>query len=67
MGMKHLRKPVLIAALLLTGFGLSACVVDRDRDTRGGQRHHHWNKDDRDWNGSGWQGNGDGWKRRHWH
>jgi len=67
MGMKLLRKPVLIAALLLTGFGLSACVVDRDRDYRGGaqQRHHHWNNDARDWNGAGWQGNGDGWHRRH--
>ncbi len=63
-----LTKLALIAALLLTGIGLSACVVDRDRDYRGdGQRQHHWNNDDRDWNGPGWQGNGGDWKRRHWH
>jgi hypothetical protein len=55
---KALRKPGLVAALLLTALSLSACVV-ADRDDRGdGGRHHHWN-DDRDWHGgAGWQGNG---------
>ncbi len=66
MGTKILRKPALIAVLLLTGLGLSACVVDRDRGDRGdGHRQRHWNNDDRDWNGPGWQGNGGGWKHHH--
>ena len=61
---KTFRKSGLIAALLLTAFSLSACVVPVDRDRDGGRRHHHWNND-RDWNdGNGWQGNGGG---HHWH
>jgi hypothetical protein len=58
---KTLRKPGLIAALLLTALSLSACVVADDRGYRGdGRRHHHWNNDG-DWNGgAGWQGNGGG-------
>ena len=63
---KALRKPSLIAALLLTAFSLSACLVAPDRGYRGeGHRQHHWNNDG-DWNGgAGWQGNGGGWNRHH--
>jgi hypothetical protein len=59
---KALRKPSLIAALLLTALSLSACVVPVDRDSGGdGHRRHHWNNDG-DWNGgAGWQGNGGDW------
>jgi hypothetical protein len=57
---KMLRKPALIAALLVTAVSLSACVVPVDRDRDGGRRHHHWNNDN-NWNdGDGWQGNGGG-------
>jgi len=57
-----LRKPVLLATLLMTAISLSACVVPADRGDRGGwSGHHHW-KDGRNWNDdddSGW------WQRRH--
>jgi hypothetical protein len=69
-----LRKPGLIAVLLLTALSLSACVVSPARDHHRGWRHHHqWNNDG-DWNGrhhgpgwgnSGWQGGGGSWKRQH--
>jgi hypothetical protein len=63
---KTLRKPVLLATLLLTAVSLSACIVPADRDDRGGWgRHHHW-KDDRNWNnGPGWQGHGGNWNGNH--
>jgi hypothetical protein len=59
---KALRKPSLIAALLLTALSLSACVVPVDRDSGGDvHRRHHWNNDG-NWNGgAGWQGNGGDW------
>jgi len=63
---KTLRKPVLLATLLLTALSLSACVVPVDRGDRGGwDRHHHW-QDERGWNnGQGWQGHGGGWNGNH--
>jgi hypothetical protein len=64
---KTLRKPVLLATLLLTAISLSACVVPADRGDRGGWgRHHHWNND-RDWddNNSGWQGHHGNWNGNH--
>jgi hypothetical protein len=63
---KSLRKPSLIAVLLLTAFSLSACLVAPDRGFDGGHRQHHWNNDG-DWNGgAGWQGNGGGsWNHHH--
>jgi hypothetical protein len=63
---KTLRKPVLLATLLLSAIGFSACVVAPDRGDRDGWgRHHHW-KDDRNWNnGPGWQGHGGHWNGNH--
>jgi hypothetical protein len=72
---KTLRKPGLVAVLLLSALSLSACVVAPDRGHHGGwRRHHQWNNDG-DWNGrphhgpgwgnSGWQGGGGSWKRHH--
>jgi hypothetical protein len=62
---KTLRKPGLVAALLLTAFSLSACVI-ADRDDRGDRHGHHHRNDDRDWHGgAGWQGDGGDWNRRH--
>jgi hypothetical protein len=62
---KTLRKPVLLATLLLTALSLSACIVAPDRDGDGWGRHHHW-QDDRNWNnGPGWQGHGGGWNDNH--
>jgi Spy/CpxP family protein refolding chaperone len=63
---KTLRTTGAIAALLLTAFSLSACIVAADDDYRGyGHRRHHWNNDG-DWNNSAdWQGNGGHWKRHH--
>ena len=62
---KALRKPALIAVLLVTAFSLSACLVAPDRGYRGdGYHHHHWNNDN--WNGGGgWQGNDDGGSNHH--
>jgi hypothetical protein len=73
---KTLRKPGLVAVLLLAALSLSACVVAPDRGGHHGgwRRHHQWNNDG-DWNGrphhgpgwgnSGWQGGGGSWKRHH--
>lgn len=61
-----LRKPALIAALLVTVLSLSGCLVAPDRGYRDdGHRNHHWNNDG-DWNGgAGWQGNGGDWNHHH--
>ena len=61
---KSLRKPVLLATLLLTAVGLSACLVAPDRGDRG--RQHHWNND-RNWNDddSGWHGRHGNWNGQH--
>ncbi|GAB2176419.1 hypothetical protein [Dongia sp. agr-C8] len=63
---KTLRMPQLLATLLLTAIGLSACVIPADRSDRGGWgRHHQWN-DDRNWdNGPGWQGHHHHWNGQH--
>ncbi len=58
---KALRKPALIAAVLLTALSLAACVVPVERGFHdGGRSRQHWNNDG-NWNGgAGWQGNGGG-------
>jgi hypothetical protein len=63
---KALRKPSLIAALLLTAISLSACVVPVERDFQGGRSRHHWSNDG-DWHGGpSCQGNGGGdWNHHH--
>jgi hypothetical protein len=63
---KTLRKPVLLATLLLTAISLSACVVPVDRGGRGDWNgHHHW-QDDHNWNdGPGWQGHNGNWNGNH--
>ncbi len=48
---KALRKPAVIAALLLTALSLSACVVPVERGFHdGGRSRQHWNNDG-NWNG----------------
>jgi hypothetical protein len=60
---KALRKPSLIAAVLLTALSLSACVLAPERGGYRGDGHrNHWSND---WHGgAGWQGGG-GWDHHH--